>query len=387
MASTRPAFDKNYLNFNGLSPLDRLPPESIDTLLAYARVERVPPGRRLFNRGENDGETVFLLSGQLALIADGPAGVLKADAPEARTPIADHQPRRHTAIAHTSATVLCINAAVLDNLLKTAVDTGEAANADAPVPNPAAPEGDASAQASSVPVTSNLAPGAAENGVTPIAGPLMMPAPVVAELPPTALFDGLPPAHLQMVKLRLERIEVRCGETVVRPGDSCRYFHVVESGRLGMDKKRGNDGSHELLPGDSFGEDILIANRPYDVTVTAREDSSVLRLQRPEFLALVARHHVRWIAYRDLHALMEDGRWLLLDIRPPAAFRRRRLHGSVNFPLPLMSGAVRALDPSKRYVLCCDSTRRLAAAAFLLARHGIRTRVLVESVKAVLDSE
>lgn len=90
MASTRPAFDKNYLNFNGLSPLDRLPPESIDTLLAYARVERVPPGRRLFNRGENDGETVFLLSGQLALIADGPAGVLKADAPEARTPIADH---------------------------------------------------------------------------------------------------------------------------------------------------------------------------------------------------------------------------------------------------------------------------------------------------------
>lgn len=389
MAATRPAVEKNHFNFNDLSPLDRLPPESIDTLLAYARVERIPPGRRLFNKGESDGETVFLLSGQLALITDGPIGILRADTPEARAPIADHQPRRHTAIAHTSATILCINAAVLDSLLRTAVSVEEAANATiVPISgDPSAPPSVSMGEIAGTATASITAMDArARDNGRDIAWPAI-PAqtPTITELPPSPLFDSLPPAHLQMLKLRLERIDLRKGNTVARAGENCHYFHVVESGGLRLGRRRGHGASHELQPGDSFGEDLLVAGRPYDVTATAIEDTRVLRLPRPEFLALVARHHMRWIAQRDLPALMGDGRWLLLDIRPPAAFRRHRLHGSVNLPLPLLADAARALDPAKRYVLCCDSTRRLATAAFLLARHGIKTRVLAEGVKAALS--
>lgn len=352
MAAIRLAVDQTH--FNDFSPLDRLSPGSIEELMADSRVERVPPGRRLFSKGDTDGELVFLLSGQLALIADGPAGTLKADAPEARLPVADHQPRRHTVVARTSATVLCVNSAVLDSLLRqgeAGADETPPAERDAPAEDP--PAGDTD---------------------------------TAADILRSPLIAGLPPVHLRVLKARMSRLELAQGETLVRQGEGCRYFHVIESGRFKACRRRAKGAGIELLPGDSFGEDALVANEPHDATVTALEDGGALRLPREEFLTLVARHYVRWIAYRELGEALAEGA-VLLDIRAPAAFRRHHLQGSVNFPLPLLQGAAVALDPSRRYVLCSDSTRRCAAAAFLLARHGVKTRILIEGVKAALSPE
>ena len=373
MAATRPAVDQTH--FSVFSPLDRLPPESAEELLAYTRVERVPPGRRLFHKGDSDGEVVFLLSGQLALIADGPAGTLKADAPEARLPVADHQPRRCTAVARTSATVLCVNAAVLDSLLR---PPEEAAGdtIDEPAPGTDEPgtvdetEEAANAEADVETRTETVTAAGATHDVLH-----------------SPLIRGLPPAHLQILRTRMERLEVRRGETVIRQGEPCRYFHLVESGRFRAGRRRAQGAAAEFLPGDAFGEEALVVNEPHDATVTAVEDGSVLRLPRTEFLSLVARRHIKWIAYRDLPALLEGGRAVVLDIRPPAAYRRRHLRGSINFPLPLMNAAACTLDPARRYVLCCDNARRSVAAAFLLARHGVKAHILVEGIKAALRLE
>ncbi|MDR2877874.1 MAG: cyclic nucleotide-binding domain-containing protein [Chromatiales bacterium] len=395
MAVTQPAVDKNLFNFNELSPLNQLTPTAIEALMAYARVERIPPGRRLFNMGESDGEAVFLLSGQLALIADGPTGVLKAAAPEARSAIADHQPRRHTAIAHTSATILSINAAVLDNLLKNAENPAGASFAAQRSDH----SGDMSKTGTKVDVQINagplvLAPTAeVENtdeqasniAAQAISAPTQNQTSMAGALPPSPLFEGLPSAHLQMLKQRLERIEIRRGETVAKAGEHAHHFHVIESGRLNLSRRRRHGSDVELTPGDSFGEDLLVVSRAHDATVIASEDSVLLRLPRPEFLALIAHHHMKWISARELTALLQDNRWLVLDVRHSAAYRRHHLHGSINLPLALLTGALRALDPEKRYVLCCDSPQQLATAIFLLARHGIKARALSDSVKAALS--
>lgn len=354
MAALQPAVDQTC--FGQFTPLDQLSPAATEELLTYARIERVPPGRRLFNRGDADGETVFLLSGQLTLLAaDGPAETLKADTLIARHAIADHQPRRHTAVAHTSATVLCVNSAVLDKLI---VQTHAA------VP-PAIP------------------PPAAE--VATIAERIQRVSPLRDDAtPPSPLVTGLPRVHLLTLKARMERIELKRGEMLVRQGASCQYFHLLEEGRLRAGGRRSRGGDADILPGDGFGEDLLVANEPHDTTVTALEDSIVLRLPREEFLTLVARHYIRWVSHHDLPRLLQRGDTVLLDIRPPAAFRRRRLPGSISFPLPQLDDAAFTLDPRKRYVLCSDSVRRNVAAAFLLAGHGIKTRILIENVKAAL---
>ncbi len=351
MAALQPAVDQTC--FRQFAPLDQLSPAATEELLTYARIERMPPGRRLFNRGDADGETVFLLSGQLTLLADGAAETLKADTLTARHAIADHQPRRHTVVAHTSASVLCVNSAVLDKLI-----------------------GQQHAAATPAPVQPTAA-------VAPMRIHQLTPVPRETA-PPSPLVTGLPRVHLLTLKARMERIEIGRGTTLVRQGTPCHYFHLIESGRLRASGRRPHSDSTDILPGDSLGEDLLIANEPHDTTITAAQDSVVLRLPREEFLTLVARHYIRWVSHDDLPKLLQRGDTVLLDIRAATAFQRRRLPGSINFPLPLLGNAAFALDPRKRYVLCSDSVRRNAAAAFLLAGHGVKTRILIGSVKTAL---
>lgn len=350
MGATSPAVDQAH--FRNLSPLDRLRPDLVEELLMRSRIMRLPPGRRLFARGDADGETVFLLSGQVALVADGPAIMLRADSSEARVPLGDSQPREHTAISHSAATVLCVDTGVLNDLLRRSEGAQFAA------PRPAAPA---------------VAP-------EPAAGP----APV--GILDTQPFAGLPAAHLQVLKARTIRRHVDRGETVVTRGEPGRYFFAIETGRFHSALRRRSTpdaGGRELLPGDDFGADALIANTTHETTVTALEAGTLLQLSKGEFLTLVIRHHIRRIAWRDLAAQAADGS-VLLDIRARQAWQRGHLKGSVNFPLPILARAAFTLDKARCYIVCSDNTRRSAAAAWLLARHGHKTRILIEGVRAAL---
>lgn len=183
------------------------------------------------------------------------------------------------------------------------------------------------------------------------------------------------------------RREVRRGETIVTRGEAGRHFFAVDAGRFRAALRRRQAGQESggrvLLPGDSFGEDALIANANYEATVTALEDGAVLQLSKGEFLTLVVRHYIRWIAWRDLPDLPEDGT-ALLDIRARQAYQRGHLPGSVNFPLPILDDAAFTLDKSRCYIVCSDNKRRSAAAAYLLARHGLKARILIEGVREAL---
>lgn len=319
----------------------------------------------MFSRGETDGETVFLLSGQVALIADGPVATIRAQTEEARRPIADTQPRFHTAIARTAATVLCVDSAVLQKLLaeqETATrralelaDTSSAVSCPILLPPSPAPE--------------EIRDDAAETE---------------SPLPP--LFERLPAMHRRLLQRRIERIEVPRGTEIAHQGERCLHFDLIEHGSFRLRRRRGRNGERELGAGDGIGAEVLLAGESrHEATIVAREDSVVLRVPQREFLGLVARHYCRRISAADLPAVMASGDAILLDLRPPTSYRRAHVPDSINFPLPLLLSAAPTLDTGRRYALGGDSVRHCATAAFRLAQQGARTFLLNDPLRTVLQ--
>lgn len=332
------------------SPLNKLRPELLEELLSSSRVERLPPGRRLFNQRENDNRAIFLLSGQLALVDDGSqTSTLKADSNEANGPVDDHQPRQYTALARTAVTVLTVESDKLKELLYR--------NETLPPPKPP-PKHDEKDRVKHV-----------------------------FEAP---LFKRLPKPHLQVLKNRAVEMPVDAGEVIIHEGDDSQYYYLITEGRCSVTRQLSRFGHKvqlaDLSERDGFGEGALIANDYHDATVTAVEDTHVLRFSKGEFLTLLVRPFIKWISYEEMDPLRKKGA-ILMDVRSPEVFQKRHLQGSVNFPLRVLRQTAFILDTSRDYIVCCDNGRRSATAAFLLAQQGMDVKILSDGLRNALKIE
>lgn len=68
------------------------------------------------------------------------------------------------------------------------------------------------------------------------------------------------------------------------------------------------------------------------------------------------------------------GQWL--DVRLPSEFKVFHYDGAVNVPLYLLRHKLNMLDHGTQYVVCCDTSRRSSAAAFILNQKEFQTVVL-----------
>lgn len=105
------------------------------------------------------------------------------------------------------------------------------------------------------------------------------------------LFHDVEPAVLSWLAAEFVSDRVRPGEEVFREGDAPDSFYVVVAGSLemlqadlwgGLPVKQG-----VLEEGDFFGDSGLLEDRPRSVTVRARGDGLLLRLDRDRFLDLL----------------------------------------------------------------------------------------------------
>ncbi len=340
--------DETYLGH--FTPLNTLTAPLLDEAVAHSRIERHPPGRIVFRAGEPGTQTLFLLSGQLALLTEGqPARTIRADSREAGHALAEICPPRSTALASTSVSILSIDSARLEELLQ---------RNEAGAPPPAA----------ATDIQDSIFQGA-------------LSAPI---------FSRLPKPHLQVLKKRLSAFEAEAGEVILHEGDAGEYYYLVVSGRCRVSRRPHHRGRQaviaELGPGEGFGEGALIAHDVHDSTVTMLEKGRLLRLAKGEFLTLLVRPFIKWIPYRRMLAMKAQGA-ILLDIRSTGVFRRRHLQDSVNMPLNILRQCAPLLDKRRRYVVCSDIGRRASTAAFLLAQQGMDVKVLDESMRTALQKE
>ncbi len=193
----------------------------------------------------------------------------------------------------------------------------------------------------------------------------------------TGAFAHLPPAHIGELLNRFNRFEAKAGAVVIREGDEGDYYYVIESGRAQVTRAVGGVTVTlaDLKSGDAFGEEALVSDAKRNATVTMKLDSVLLRLAKQDFIALLKEPLLNKIPVESARAKAAAGaQWV--DVRYPSEYQYDRMPGAINVPLSEIRNAFGVLSKERDYIVYCQSGRRSAAAAFLLAHRGFRIALL-----------
>ena len=337
------------------SPLDGLKSENLHALARKTALHSLSVGRLLFKEGDADKRTCYLVSGVLELLHENRSVlILRGGSPEARHPIAPGNPRRYTArIVSDRVDYVAMDSEVLDMML-TWDQTGS--------------------------YEVNELRGVGEEG--PSSDDWM------TNLLQTKAFHRIPPANIQAIFMRMQRIEYRAGEVVIKQGDEGDYFYVVVKGRCAVTRETplNRDGIKlaELGIGDTFGEEALISDAKRNASVTMATDGTLMRLAKQDFRTLLNEPMLEWVDMDQARTLVAGGaRWL--DVRLPSEFENYRLEGALNLPLYFIRLKLKTLERDTHYIVCCDTGRRSSAGCYILSERGFRASVLKGGLIAYQD--
>ena len=195
----------------------------------------------------------------------------------------------------------------------------------------------------------------------------------------TKAFHRIPPANIQAIFMRMQRINYRAGDVVIKQGTEGDFFYVVVAGKCIVTRETplNKEGIKlaELGPGDSFGEEALIAEAKRNATVTMSTDGTLMRLGKHDFQTLLNEPLLQWVSQDKAKEIVATGgKWL--DVRLPSEFQNFRIDDAINIPLYFIRLKLNALDKNIPYVVCCDTGRRSSAAAYILSERGFEAYVL-----------
>ena len=202
----------------------------------------------------------------------------------------------------------------------------------------------------------------------------------------TRAFHRIPPANIQAVFLRMQRVEHKAGNVVIRQGDEGDYFYVVVKGRCAVTRETplSKEGIRlaELGMGDTFGEEALIADAKRNASVRMLEDGTLMRLAKEDFRKLLNEPMLDWVDEQQARAIIaRGGKWL--DVRLPSEFESAHPDGAINLPLYFMRLKLKSLDRNIHYVVCCDTARRSSAGTYILAERAFQASVLRGGLNAL----
>lgn len=325
------------------SPLDGLKAENLTALARKTQLRELGAGRTLFKEGDTEKRTFYLVAGSVELRADDRLiGTVRAGSPEARAALAPGLPRKFTARAATDLEYIMIDSDLLDVLL-TWDQTGQYEVSEL--------------NSDGLDVTGDW----------------------MTTLLQTKAFHRIPPANIQAIFMRMQRINYRASDVVIKQGTEGDYFYVVVSGKCVVTRETplNKEGIKlaELGPGDSFGEEALIAEAKRNATVTMSTDGTLMRLGKQDFQTLLNEPLLQWVTQDQANEIVvKGGKWL--DVRLPSEFQNFRIDGSINIPLYFIRLKLNALDKDTPYIVCCDTGRRSSAAAYILSERGFEAYVL-----------
>src|SRR6185503_15224664 len=193
-----------------LSPIDSLKKDNLHALVKKTKVRDAQPGEALFREGDRT----------VAKIVGG--------SDNARNPLSPKLPRQHTAMATGPVEYLAIDSDLLDVML-TWDQTGSYEV------NELSSGGEAA--------------GSSDDWMT--------------TLLQTKAMHRIPPANIQAIFMRMQRVDYRAGEVVIKQGDEGDYFYVIVKGKCLVTRETplNKDGIRlaELGMADTFGEEALIS--------------------------------------------------------------------------------------------------------------------------------
>jgi CRP-like cAMP-binding protein len=339
--------EPNFLS--AFSPLDGLKNENRRALARKTVLRELGQGRLLFKEGDTDKRTYYLATGLVELLSNGRiVGSIRGGTPDARHALAPVLPRRCSArVASEKIEYLSIDSDLLDVLL-TWDQTGQYEVGELKAGNEASDDW-------------------------------------MTMLLQSRAFHRVPPANLQAVFMRMQRMSYAAGDVIVRQGDEGDYFYVIVSGRCTVSREtplnREGIKLAELGMGETFGEEALISGATRNATVTMLTDGVLMRLAKDDFNTLLNEPMLRWVEHDQAKEIVaKGGAWL--DVRLPSEYEHWHLEPSLNVPLYFIRLKLKSLDPAVPYVVICDNGRRSSAAAYILSERGFDAYVLRGGVAA-----
>lgn len=331
------------------SPLNGLKRDNLAALARKVQVRELSPGEILFREGDTEKRTVYIVSGMLELVNDQGRveEVVQGGTDAARNPVAAVFPRKVTGRARDRVQYVSIDSDLLDVML-TWDQTGSYE-------------------------VSELQGASEEVGSDDWMTVLLQ----------TKAFHKIPPANIQAIFMRMQQINYKSGDVVLKQGADGDYFYVLTRGKCLVTRETplNKDGIKlaELTVGDTFGEEALISDAKRNATVTMTIDGSVMRLGKDDFKRLLNEPMLDWVDMPQGEEIVKKGgKWL--DVRLPSEFENHHLDGAINIPLYFIRLKINTLDKATNYVLCCDTGRRSSAGAYILSERGYKAYVLKDGV-------
>jgi len=340
-----------------LEPISSFSPARLRELLDYCHIENVAPGQDPFKDRTMEGQSVYLVRGELELTyADGNKVTMRADSEWARHPIGKRQPDIVAASALSPVQLLRVD----DDLLDRMVTWDQFASHDDIKPK--------------------IDKGGSEAAVRRLLNSGMFSAENLNHGP----FAHLPPANIGKLLNRVEAIAVWEKDVIVREGEEGDYYYLIESGRAQVTRRVGGADLllAELKAGDVFGEEALVSDAKRNATVTMKSNGVLLRMKKQDFLELMKEPLLHRISFAEAKEKVKQGA-VWLDVRHPPEYRYDKLPGAINVPLNDIRNAIGVLSKATPYIAYCQSGRRSAAAAFILAQSGYDVYVLENGLWSV----
>ena len=179
------------------SPLDGLKRDNLAALSRKVQVRELSPGQVLFKEGDTEKRTIYIVSGILELQDQGKVvGTVEGGTDFAKNPIAPVFPRRVTAKARDRVRFISIDSDLLDVML-TWDQTG-------------------TYEVSELHGQDSGGGGGGEDWMT--------------MLLQTKAFHKIPPANIQAIFMRMQQINYKSGDVILKQGSEGDYFYVLTQG-------------------------------------------------------------------------------------------------------------------------------------------------------------
>jgi CRP-like cAMP-binding protein len=326
------------------SPLDGLKRDNLAALSKKVQLRELSPQQILFKEGDTEKRTVYVVFGVLELLSDGQVeDTVEGGTEAARNPVSAIFPRRVTARARNRVQYISIDSDLLDVML-TWDQTG------------------------SYEVSELRGQSDGEQGDD-----------WMTMLLQAKAFHKIPPANIQAIFMRMQQINYKSGDVVLKQGSVGDFFYVLTRGKCLVTRETplNKEGIKlaELFVGDTFGEEALISDAKRNATVTMSTDGAVMRLGKDDFKRLLNEPMLDWVSLEEAEEIVSNG-GVWLDVRLPSEFENHHKEGAINIPLYFIRLKINTLDENTKYVLCCDTGRRSSAGAYILSERGYDAYVL-----------
>jgi CRP-like cAMP-binding protein len=327
-----------------LSPLDGMKKDNLAALARKVSITELAATRTLFKEGDTGHQCYWLIAGLLELReGERTVAMIRGGTAEARTPLSPKLPRRVSARAVDAIEYLAVDADLLDMMI-TWDQTGTYEVGE---------------------LQAHFGSSGSDDWMT--------------TLLQTKAFHRIPPANIQAIFMRMQRVACRSGEVIIRQGAEGDFFYAIVSGKCAVTRETplNREGIRlaELSVGETFGEEALISEAKRNATVTMLSDGVLMRLSKEDFRELMNEPLQQWVDYAGAREIIQrGGRWL--DVRLPSEYQNLAIEGALNIPLYFIRLKLATLDRDTPYVLYCDTSRRSAAGAFILLERGFDAYVL-----------